>query len=57
MTLTDNGCDLVALSTPIPGAPDVSQATDERVFDRAALCDLREALDRLDRIGIYRRPR
>jgi hypothetical protein len=49
--------DLVALSTPMPGAPDVSRATDERVFDRAALRDLHDALDRIDRLGIYRRQR
>lgn len=48
---------LLDLAVPMPGAPDVSKAIDERVFDAAALRDLHEALDRIDRLGIYRRQR
>ena len=48
---------LVDLAVPMPGEPDVTKATDERVFDAAALREMHNDLDRLDRLGIYRRPR
>ncbi len=46
--MADRGRSLVALSTPVPGAPDVSLATDSPVFSPAQVAELCADLDAIE---------
>lgn len=46
--MTERESPLVALSTPMPGAPDVTLATDSQVFSPAQVAELCADLDQME---------